>query len=129
MLAASEQDTTAIRGIEQVNIVKYLGVSIARDDKTTVSSNKAATIKYLGYIKSRLRSSSLDVKAALAQAYSKSLLLYFGVPLLAADLLKPTQVEAWEKEALRQLHLLPCDLKRSAIVNLTELGRPLKDLL
>ena len=36
----------------------------------------------------------------LAQAYSKSLLLYFGVPLLAADLLKPAQVEAWEKEAL-----------------------------
>ena len=51
------------------------------------------------------------------------------MPLLAADLLKPAQVEAWEKEALRQLHLLPCDLKRSAIVNLTELGRPLKELL
>ena len=106
-----------------------MGVSIARDDKTTVSSNKAAAFKYLRYIKSRLRSASLDVKAVLAQAYSKSLLLYFGVPLLAADLLKPAQVEAWEKQPLRQLHLLPCDLKRSAITNLTELGRPFKELL
>ena len=129
MLAVNDVDTTDIRGIGQVRIVKYLGVSIARDDKTTVNGNKAAAFKYLGYIKSRLRSTSLDVKAALAQAYSKSLLLYFGVPLLAADLLKPAQLEAWEKEALRQLHLLPCDLKRSAIVNLTELGRPLKELL
>jgi hypothetical protein len=129
VLAVNEADTKIIRGIKQVNIIRYLGVSIVKDDKATVSSNKAAAFKYLGYIKSRLRSTSLDVKAALAQAYSKSLLLYFGVPLLAADLLKLEQVEAWEKEALRQLHLLPCDLKRNAIVNLTELGRPLKELL
>ncbi len=91
--------------------------------------NRAAVFKYLNYIKGRLRSVSLDVKAALAQAYVKSLVLYFGVPLIASDLLKSQQVEAWEKEALRQLHLLPRDLKRSAISNLTDLGRPLKQLL
>jgi hypothetical protein len=125
ILAISDTDAAPVRRIKQVPLVRYLGVTIAHSDKTTVSTNKAAAFKYLGYIKSRLRSTSLDVMAALAQAYSKSLLLYFGVPLLAADLLKPVQVEAWEKEALRQLHLLPCDLKRSAIVNLTELGRPL----
>ncbi len=82
-------------------MVRYLGVTVAKDDKTTISRNKAAVFKYLGYVKSRLRSTSLDVKAALAQAYSKSLVLYFGVPLLASDILKLEQVEAWEKEALR----------------------------
>jgi hypothetical protein len=129
VLAVNDKDVTIVRRIKQVPLVRYLGVTIAQDNKLIVSNNKAAAFKYLGYIKSRLRSTSLDVKAALAQAYSKSLLLYFGVPLLAADLLKPAQVEAWEKEALRQLHLLPCDLKRSAIVNLTELSRPLTELL
>ena len=104
-------------------------MTVAKDDKIVISRNKSAVFKYLAYIKGRLRSASLDVKAALAQAYTKSLVLYFGVQLIAADVLKTAQVEAWEKEALRQLHLLPRDLKRTAISNLTDLGRPLKQLL
>ena len=129
ILAVNENDMSTVKRIKQVPIVRYLGVMIAQDDKTVVSKNKTAVFKYLNYIKGRLRSVNLDVKAALAQGYIKSLVLYFGVPLIASDLLKSQQVEAWEKEALRQLHLLPKDLKRSAISNLTDLGRPLKQLL
>ena len=88
ILAVKENDDRLIKEIRQVQIVKYLGVSIAKEDKTVISKNKAAVFKYLAYIKGRLRSASLDVKAALAQAYTKSLLLYFGVPLIAAGILK-----------------------------------------
>ena len=101
ILAVKENDNGPIKEIKQVQIVKYLGVSIAKEDKIVLNKNKTAVFKYLGYIKGRLRSTSLDVKAALAQAYTKSLVLYFGVPLIAAEILKTTQVEAWEKEALR----------------------------
>ena len=66
ILAANENDGSIIKGVKQVPIVRYLGVSIANDDKTVVSRNKAAVFKYLAYIKGRLRSASLDVKAALA---------------------------------------------------------------
>jgi hypothetical protein len=46
--------------------VKYLGVTITQEDNTLIRKNKAQVGKYLGYIKGRLRSASLDVKAALA---------------------------------------------------------------
>ena len=90
ILAVNETDMSPVKGIKQVLIIRYLGVSIANDDKTVISKNKAAVFKYLAYIKGRLRSASLDVKAALAQAYTKSLVFYFGVSLIAADFLKTT---------------------------------------
>ena len=66
ILVVNETDMSPVKGIKQVPIVRYLGVSIANDDKTVVSRNKAAVFKYMAYIKGRLRSTSLDVKAALA---------------------------------------------------------------
>jgi hypothetical protein len=51
------------------------------------------------------------------------------VPLVASDLLKETQVQSWENELVRQLHLLPRDIKRSAIMNLVDQGRPIVDYL
>ncbi len=47
-------------------LVRYLGVTIAQDNKIVIGNNKAAAFKYLSYIKSRLRTASLDIKAALA---------------------------------------------------------------
>ena len=129
ILGNPEGELLTTRGVQEVHCVKYLGVIISSDNKNLIQKNKQAVFKYLGLIKGRLRSTSLDVKAALTQAYVKSLVLYFGAPLIAANLLKTPQVEAWEKEALRQLHLLPMDIKRSAIVNLTDMGRPLTELL
>ncbi len=52
------------------------------------------------------------------QAYVRSLLIYFTTPLVASGQMKPEQVESWEREHYRKLHLLPCDLKRGFIVNL-----------
>lgn len=77
-----------IAGVRRVQEVKYLGVVIARDDKEMVNKNRAAVGKYLSFIKGKMRSASLDVKAALMQAYVKSLIVYFGTPLLAAGKVK-----------------------------------------
>ena len=130
ILAHKETDLTLpVKGIVQSLEVKYLGVTIAQEDNALVRKNKAQVGKYLGYIKGRLRTANLDVKAALAQAYIKSLLLYFGVPLVAANVLKEAQVQSWENELVRQLHLLPRDIKRSAITNLVDQGKPLLELL
>ena len=63
-------------------------MSVTLDNKSLVQKNRQAVFKYLGFIKSRLRSTSLDVKAALAQAYVKSLVLYFGTPLIAAEVIR-----------------------------------------
>ena len=66
ILAVNETDMSPLKEIKQVPIVRYLGVSISKEDKAVISRNKAAVFKYLAYIKGRLRSASQNVKAALA---------------------------------------------------------------
>lgn len=48
----------------------------------------------------------------MIESYIHSLLIYFGTPLIAAGLISEKQIESWEREHLRLIHLLPCDLKR-----------------
>ena len=78
--------------------------------------------RYLAAYKGRLRGASLEVKQALLNTFTRSLLIYFASPLIAAEMIKADQVERWEREILRKLHLLPRDIDRKLIVNLVRIA-------
>ena len=63
---------------------------------------------------------SLEVKEQLLFSYSRSLLQYFGTPLVAAKVWERKDIESVEKELYRELHLLPKDIDRDIIMNVAQ---------
>lgn len=70
---------------------------ISLDKKLVISQARCAIGKYIGMINGKMRGLSLESKEHILQAYAKSLLNYFGAPLLAAGYISTKVVEKWEE--------------------------------
>ena len=66
--------------------------------------------RYLHFFKGRLHSVSTQVKEQLICSYGRSLLTYYGTPLVAARIWKREDVERIEKALYRETFLLPRDI-------------------
>jgi hypothetical protein len=104
--------------------VKFLGIKISSEKKTTIEQAWNSINRHLAYIKGKLRYAEPIVREEVMGAYIRQLLIYFATPLVAADLITSEKVDRWEEELYRKLYLLPTDLKRTAIVNTVRRRRP-----
>ena len=82
----AEEEIAEIDGVKIVNKVKYLGMVISTDTKEIIKDAKNSIRRNVACFKGRLRYTSLEVKEQLILSYSRSLLIYFGTPLMAAGL-------------------------------------------
>ena len=80
--------------------------------------------KYLHAIKGRLRKAETEVKLALTTAYVRSLLIFITTPMVAARIIRPEELEKWERDLLRRMHLLPRDVDGRLIANLVRTSDP-----
>lgn len=116
--------TQEIEGIQRVVKFKYLGMTIGNDRNEIIQEAKASIRRNITAIKWRLRQVDVDLKEIIMTAYVRSLLLYFATPLVTARLISAQSAEKIEREYLREVHLLPRDIKREAIVNVAQFLRP-----
>jgi len=77
-------DVTHVRGIKVTDSINYLGVKLYCDKKNTIQAIKAKMQKYLGCLRGRIRTNSLDSTAIIYGAFYRSLMIYFLTPLAAA---------------------------------------------
>lgn len=106
-------------GIETVTVAKYLGLHISHDLQLVSNRAKSDVTKYIGYFKGRLRGVSLEVKEHLILSFARSLMLYFGTPLVAARIWDAATVESIERRIYRRVHLLPNDVNGGLIVHIS----------
>jgi hypothetical protein len=60
--------------------------------------------------------------------YGKSLIIFFGTPLVAAGFWKGEDIEKVEKENMRALNL-PNDIKRDVVMGIHQTTKPLASLI
>ena len=87
------EDNSQVADIRVVKKAKYLGMVLSTHTTEIVREAWNSTRKYLGMVKHKLRQCNPDVKEAILAAYARSLLIYFGVPLLAAKIVSQTDIE------------------------------------
>lgn len=92
-------------------------MTLTADVQTLKSEAKAAIKRNMGFMKWRLRSCSTVVKEQVLNSYARSLLIYFGTPLVAAEIWKQQDVDALEKQLFREMLLLPNDIGGDLILN------------
>ena len=51
------------------------------------------------------------------------MMIYFGTPLLSAGIWKKEDIDSIERELFREIHLLPRDIYRRAILNIAQQQR------
>ena len=71
----------------------------------------------------KIRHTSLEIKEQLLISHSRSLMIYFGTPLVSAGIWKKEDIDSIERELFREIHLLPRDIDRRAILNIAQQQR------
>ena len=77
-------DLTELRGIPIVKSVKYLGYNLAATKTKLLHSAQNNIKKHMTVIRSKLKLADETVQKILTEAYGRSLLVYFGTPLVVA---------------------------------------------
>ena len=72
----------------------------------------------------RLRATSINVKEQILVSYARSLIIYFGVPLVVTGIWKDTELDKIEIQYFREILMLPRDIKGAFILNVAQSQRP-----
>jgi hypothetical protein len=75
-----------IAGIKIQKSVKFLGIKISSEKKTTIEQAWNSINRHLAYIKGKLRYAEPIVREEVMGAYIRQLLIYFATPLVAASI-------------------------------------------
>ena len=103
----SASDSIQVEGIRVNDKVKYLGVQLSTDPEMIKRYAKTSIHRNLQYIKGKLGDQPPEIKEQLLCSFGRSLIIYFGTPLVASGLWKQKDVDAIEKEQYKIIHLLP----------------------
>ena len=77
----------------------------------------------------KLSSADIDVKEQVLISFCRSLAIYFGTPLVAAGIWSDKEIDAIEKGYFHEIMMLPRDLNRSEVVNVTSNCSPVKSVI
>ena len=61
---------------------------------------------------------SIEVKEQILNSFARSLILYFGTPLVATGLMTKTCIQSLENEIFHEIYLAPRDIDRNIIIKL-----------
>lgn len=95
-------------------------MGICLDKHRTVTFAKEDIKRYLKSFKYRLRLCNAEVKEHLISSYGRSLLVYFGTPLLGAKMINETTINKMEASLYREVHSLPNSIGNKAILSLAQ---------
>ena len=71
-------------------------------------------------IRSKLKLADPGVKDLALGCFARSLLIYFGTPLVAAELIGKNEILKIEEGLYREIYLLPRDIKGTLITNVAQ---------
>ena len=127
--AQNEDIPTEIDGIQCVEKVMYLGMTITTGRWELVREAKNSIRRNLTCLRHKLRSAEIDVKEQVLISFCRSITIYFGTPLVAAGIWADKDIDAIEKGYFYEIMLLPRDLNRSAVSNVTSNCTPVKKVI
>ena len=99
---------------------------VSTNREETLKEARASIRRNLACIKHKLRGTNMGVMEQVLISYARSLLIYFGAPLLGAHIWREVDIERCEKELYKEIMLLPNDLNRNSIINVVQSTEPVK---
>ena len=114
VLTKDPQET--IEGIPCMQRVKYLGVPVHVDLKQQRKLAKETVERNLNILRWKLKNIDVNIKYTLMCALARSILVYIGTPLVAANVWSQKHVEQIEAQLFRQVNNLPNIISNKALI-------------
>lgn len=118
-----------IEGIPCMTHVKYLGVPIHVNPKQMHEMCIASVKRNLSHLRWKLKNCDVAIKETLTCVLARSILIYVGTPLVAAQRWKQSDVERVEVQLYRSTHGLTNLVSNKAVMNVACAIRPTWDIV
>ena len=90
---------------------------ISLDPKEQREQCIASIKRNLGLMKLKLRKVEIDIKETLTCVLARSILIYIGTPMVAADIWKRDDIDRTEAQLYRSINNLPNLVSNKALMN------------
>ena len=118
-----------IAGVPCMTHVKYLGVPIHVNPKQMHEMCMATIKRNLNHLRWKLKNCDVAIKETLTCVLARSILIYVGTPLVAAQRWKQSDIERVEVQLYRGTHGLTNLVSNKAVMNVACAIRPTWDIV
>ena len=118
-----------IEGVPCMQQVKYLGVPIHVDLQEQRKLAKTSIERNLNNLRWKLRNVDIAIKDTLTCALARSIFIYIGTPLVAANVWNQKHIEQVEAQLFRQVNNLPNIISNKALMHVACSLRPAWEII
>ena len=125
----TKDSVTDIEGVPCMQQVKYLGVPVHVDLQEQRKLAKESIERNLSYLRWKLKHVDVNIKDTLTCALARSILVYIGTPMVAAQVWHQKHIEQIEAQLFRQVNNLPNVISNKALMHIACSIRPAWEII